>query len=188
MVLPSDQPSPISPTRNGARPTLSGIASATLVETAEESQAPESSGQHNGINGISTLTEVREVAEETQTQTQTQAPEHPNGDTPTPSNANLMTSENDNVRPATSLLTPLSLSSTDVHLLGQLTIHSPGSNSNSSTHDYIKRLTQSFMTPEIGVTYVMEIGLQPRSGSVKEAFKHVWGGGLVEVVLGARTV
>jgi hypothetical protein len=42
------------------------------------------------------------------------------------------------------------------------------------------------MTPEIGVTYVLEVGLQPNAGSVKEAFKHVWGGGMVEVVLGAR--
>jgi hypothetical protein len=42
------------------------------------------------------------------------------------------------------------------------------------------------MTPEVGITYVLEIGLQPNAGSVKEAFKHVWGGGMVEVVLGSR--
>jgi hypothetical protein len=42
------------------------------------------------------------------------------------------------------------------------------------------------MTPEIGITYVLEVGLQPHAGSVKEAFKHVWGGGMVEIVLGAR--
>lgn len=86
-----------------------------------------------------------------------------------------------NVRPSTSALSPLSLSSTDVHLLGQLTVNSP-----ELSREFLRRLTQSFMTPEIGVTYVLEIGLQPRGGSVKEAFKHVWGGGLIEVVLGAR--
>lgn len=42
------------------------------------------------------------------------------------------------------------------------------------------------MTPEIGITYVLEVGIQPNTGSVKEAFKHVWGGGLIEVVLGSR--
>jgi hypothetical protein len=76
---------------------------------------------------------------------------------------------------------PLSLSSTDVHFLGQLTISCP-----PSGPELLRRLVQSYMTPEIGVTYVLEVGLQPNAGSVKEAFKHVWGGGMVEVVLGAR--
>jgi hypothetical protein len=76
---------------------------------------------------------------------------------------------------------PLALSSTDVHFLGQLTIQFP-----SSGPELLRRLVQSFMTPEIGITYVLEVGIQPNSGSVKEAFKHVWGGGLIEVVLGAR--
>jgi len=76
---------------------------------------------------------------------------------------------------------PLALSSTDVHFLGQLTITSP-----SAGPELLRRLVQSFMTPEIGITYVLEVGIQPNTGSVKEAFKHVWGGGMVEVVLGAR--
>jgi len=76
---------------------------------------------------------------------------------------------------------PLALSSTDVHFLGQLTIQFP-----SSGPELLRRLVQSFMTPEIGITYVLEVGIQPNAGSVKEAFKHVWGGGLVEVVLGSR--
>lgn len=78
-------------------------------------------------------------------------------------------------------LAPLSLSSTDVHFLGQLTISYP-----ASGPELLRRLVQSFMTPEIGITYVLEVGLQPNGGSVKEAFKHVWGGGMVEIVLGAR--
>lgn len=78
-------------------------------------------------------------------------------------------------------LAPLSLSSTDVHFLGQLTISYP-----ASGPELLRRLVQSFMTPEIGITYVLEVGLQPKAGSVKEAFKHVWGGGMVEIVLGAR--
>lgn len=80
-----------------------------------------------------------------------------------------------------SSIAPLALSSTDVHFLGQLTIQFP-----SSGPELLRRLVQSFMTPEIGITYVLEVGIQPNSGSVKEAFKHVWGGGLVEVVLGSR--
>lgn len=78
-------------------------------------------------------------------------------------------------------LAPLSLSSTDVHFLGQLTITYP-----ATGPELLRRLVQSFMTPEIGITYVLEVGLQPHAGSVKEAFKHVWGGGMVEIVLGAR--
>jgi len=76
---------------------------------------------------------------------------------------------------------PLALSSTDVHFLGQLTISFP-----ASGPELLRRLVQSFMTPEIGITYVLEVGIQPNTGSVKEAFKHVWGGGLIEVVLGSR--
>jgi hypothetical protein len=45
----------------------------------------------------------------------------------------------------------------------------------------------SFQTPELGVSYVLEIGISPKKGAVKEAFNHVWGGGLIEVVLGPRT-
>lgn len=78
-------------------------------------------------------------------------------------------------------LAPLSLSSTDVHFLGQLTVTYP-----ATGPELLRRLVQSFMTPEIGITYVLEVGLQPKAGSVKEAFKHVWGGGMVEIVLGAR--
>jgi hypothetical protein len=78
-------------------------------------------------------------------------------------------------------IAPLALSSTDVHFLGELTIQFP-----VSGPELLRRLVQSFMTPEIGITYVLEVGIQPNAGSVKEAFNHVWGGGLIEVVLGSR--
>jgi hypothetical protein len=47
-------------------------------------------------------------------------------------------------------------------------------------------MVQSFNTPDIGITYVLEVGIQPKRGAVKEAFEHLWGGGIVEVVLGNR--
>ena len=99
------------------------------------------------------------------------------------SEARLSSSSNGHEEPSATPppVAPLALSSTDVHFLGQLTIQFP-----SSGPELLRRLVQSFMAPEIGITYVLEVGIQPNSGSVKEAFKHVWGGGLIEVVLGAR--
>ncbi|ORX33832.1 hypothetical protein BD324DRAFT_638806 [Kockovaella imperatae] len=88
----------------------------------------------------------------------------------------------DEVVGSESVLTPLPLGATDVHLLGQLTLNLP-----ETGPILLRTLVQSFMTPEIGVTYVLEVGLQPKSGAVKEAFTHVWGGGLIEVVLGPRS-
>ncbi|KAK4689759.1 hypothetical protein P7C73_g334, partial [Tremellales sp. Uapishka_1] len=73
------------------------------------------------------------------------------------------------------------LSDTDVHLHGLMTIDLP-----TNGPETLKRLIQSFQTPEITITYVIEVGIAPRSGAVKEAFAHMWGGGIVEVVLGAR--
>ena len=78
------------------------------------------------------------------------------------------------------LFPPLPLDATDVHLLGQLQINPPNSGA------MFKSLVQSFSTPEVTITYVLEVGLQPNPGPVREAFGHVWGGGLIEVVLGAR--
>jgi hypothetical protein len=97
------------------------------------------------------------------------------------SEARLSSSSNGHEEAVPPPVAPLALSSTDVHFLGQLTIQFP-----SSGPELLRRLVQSFMTPEIGITYVLEVGIQPNTGSVKEAFKHVWGGGLIEVVLGAR--
>jgi len=99
------------------------------------------------------------------------------------SEARLSSSSNGHEDPSATPppVAPLALSSTDVHFLGQLTISFP-----ASGPELLRRLVQSFMTPEIGITYVLEVGIQPNTGSVKEAFKHVWGGGLIEVVLGAR--
>jgi hypothetical protein len=77
--------------------------------------------------------------------------------------------------------TPLALGSTDVHLLGQLTVHS-----HFAGTEVVRKLMPSFQTPELGVSYVLEIGISPKKGAVKEAFNHVWGGGLIEVVLGPR--
>lgn len=79
------------------------------------------------------------------------------------------------------LLAPLTLDATDVHLLGQLTIYPTMAGTTVARH-----LIQSFLSPEIGVTYVVEVGMQPKKGAVKETFSHVWGGGLIEVVLGPR--
>ena len=76
-------------------------------------------------------------------------------------------------------LVPLSMESTDVHLLGELKLNLP-----MRGPDALRRLIGSFMTPEIGISYLLEVGLQPKQGSIKEAFKHVWGGGLIEVVVG----
>lgn len=81
---------------------------------------------------------------------------------------------------AASPFTPLSLDATDVHLLGALQIDL------KAGWEISKRLIQSFQTPEISVSYVLEVGLQPRQGAVREAFEHVWGGGLVEIVHGPR--
>jgi hypothetical protein len=66
--------------------------------------------------------------------------------------------------------------------MGQLTI-----NNRFDGTDVIRRILQSFQTPELGISYVLEIGIQPRKGAVKEAFNHVWGGGLIEVVRGPRS-
>jgi hypothetical protein len=68
-----------------------------------------------------------------------------------------------------------------VHLLGELTIPHKITGT-----DVVRRMVQSFNTPDIGITYVLEVGIQPKRGAVKEAFEHLWGGGIVEVVLGNR--
>ena len=86
--------------------------------------------------------------------------------------------------PTEESVAPLSLDATDVHILGQLTILPPANSGPSMTS--FRTLVQSFSAPEISISYVLEVGLQPRKGAVREAFSHVWGGGLVEVVLGSR--
>ena len=78
-------------------------------------------------------------------------------------------------------MVPLSLDATDVHLLGQLTLNPP-----TQGLPTFRTLLQSFSTPEMAISYVLEVGIQPKKGAVKEAFSHIWGGGLVEVVLGSR--
>lgn len=84
--------------------------------------------------------------------------------------------------PQTPVREPLSLDATDVHLFGQLTIDLP-----NQTPTMYRTLIQSYQTPEVGISYVIEVGLQPKQGAIKEAFSHIWGGGLIEVVLGHRT-
>lgn len=83
--------------------------------------------------------------------------------------------------PEPSIFTPVAPGCTDMHILGQLTI-SP----KISGTEVARRMVQSFNTPDIGITYVLEIGIQPRPGAVREAFDHVWGGGIVEVVLAPK--
>ncbi|KAL7424208.1 hypothetical protein Q5752_001794 [Cryptotrichosporon argae] len=69
-----------------------------------------------------------------------------------------------------------SLSATDVHLVGQLTLTAP-------TIGQLKRqVVQSFHCRELVVGYVLEVAIRPKAGAVREAFGHVWGGGMVEVV------
>lgn len=76
---------------------------------------------------------------------------------------------------------PLALGSTDVHLLGQLTIEAL-----CSGNQIVPKMIPSFQMPELSVSYSLEIGIRPRNGTVKEAFKHLWGGGLIEVVVESR--
>lgn len=83
--------------------------------------------------------------------------------------------------PTITLFAPITRGSTDVHLLGELTIPHKITGT-----DVVRRMVQSFNTPDIGITYVLEVGIQPKRGAVKEAFEHLWGGGIVEVVLGNR--
>ncbi|WWC60810.1 uncharacterized protein I303_103386 [Kwoniella dejecticola CBS 10117] len=83
-------------------------------------------------------------------------------------------------------IVPVDMTSTDVHLKGNITIK-PFNSSSHSGNDLIRRLLiQSFVVPEMTLTYVLEVGIEPKKGSVKENFTHVWGGGVVEVVLGRR--
>ncbi|OXG21708.1 hypothetical protein C366_01391 [Cryptococcus neoformans Tu401-1] len=100
-----------------------------------------------------------------------------------------------------------SLSATDIQLHGLLTLRSNYSSQSTSCEnehhlnpfgqdsrqpqgvsaDLKSKLIQSFNTPEIAVTYIIQIGVQPKGsegsgGKLKDG--HVWGGGLVEVVWG----
>ena len=125
-------------------------------------------------------------------QPEAETPTLPNGNatTSTPSVPPISETEEPPFSPVPAIpaqvdsIASLALDATDAHLLGQLTIIPPNSNGSSMTS--FRTLVQSFSTPEIAISYVLEVGLQPKKGAVKEAFSHVWGGGLVEVVLGAR--
>ncbi|WVQ78493.1 hypothetical protein IAT38_000579 [Cryptococcus sp. DSM 104549] len=86
---------------------------------------------------------------------------------------------NDPPSSSASSLNVVPLSTTDVHLHGILQL----ANTYASSPEMKRKMTQSFTTPEIGLSYVLEVGIQPQTGAVKEAFGHVWGGGLVEVVI-----
>ncbi|WWD16181.1 hypothetical protein CI109_100606 [Kwoniella shandongensis] len=111
-----------------------------------------------------------------------------------PNQQSLDRSSADSTRPtgisssveSSSSATALELTQTDVHLLGSLQIKIPFMSSSNLHPGVLRGLMQSFNTPEIGVTYVLEVGIEPKKGSVKESYGHVWGGGIIEVVLGAR--
>jgi hypothetical protein len=79
------------------------------------------------------------------------------------------------------IFTPVPVGCTDIHLLGHLTI-----TPKITGTDVARRMVQSFNTPDIGITYVLEVGIQPKVGAIRENFDHVWGGGIVEVVLAPR--
>lgn len=191
---------PATPGGSGRRPSSSGAGEGRRQSflrrlSLDRSESRDTALQRQNSNAPTTTPAVPPVAEETESTpaetTNAASPMLPNvaisqsptdiAGTPLPSIA-----DEDATSPTTpngegSPLAPLSLSSTDVHFLGQLTIAYP-----VVGPELLRRLVQSFMTPEIGITYVLEVGLQPNAGSVKEAFKHVWGGGMVEIVLGAR--
>lgn len=192
VASPSTGSSPVSTARRGS---TSGSGTETRrqsflrrlsLDRSDSRDAPPApaSLQRQPSNLAATATAVPTVAEEPESTTT-----DTNGSSEESSAPTTTTSHDDplapqgEVNPASpeSPLAPLSLSSTDVHFLGQLTISYP-----TAGPELLRRLVQSFMTPEIGITYVLEVGLQPNAGAVKEAFKHVWGGGMVEVVLGAR--
>ena len=81
------------------------------------------------------------------------------------------------------IFTPVPVGCTDIHLLGHLTI-----TPKITGTDVARRMVQSFNTPDIGITYVLEVGIQPKVGAIRENFDHVWGGGIVEVVLAPKEV
>jgi hypothetical protein len=60
---------------------------------------------------------------------------------------------------------PLALGLTDVHLLGQLTIES-----RYGRNEIVRKMVQSFQTPELSVSYRIAIGIHPRNGTLKEDF------------------
>ena len=80
------------------------------------------------------------------------------------------------------IFTPVPVGCTDIHLLGHLTI-----TPKITGTDVARRMVQSFNTPDIGITYVLEVGIQPKVGAIRENFDHVWGGGIVEIVLAPKT-
>ncbi|WRT67422.1 uncharacterized protein IL334_004393 [Kwoniella shivajii] len=84
--------------------------------------------------------------------------------------------------PTSASVLPINMDSTDVHLQGSMSIKT----CSNSHADVLRRLIQSFIVPEMTLTYVLEIGIEPKKGAVKENFQHIWGGGVVEVVLGRR--
>ncbi|WWD01089.1 hypothetical protein V866_008027 [Kwoniella sp. B9012] len=97
-------------------------------------------------------------------------------------------SENANVNDE---MVPVDMTSTEVHLKGLISLKPFSISSSSSPADdrrgtelLRKLMVQSFIVPEMTLTYVLEIGIEPRRGSVKENFGHVWGGGVIEVVWG----
>jgi hypothetical protein len=180
--------SPTSPTTPTARrPSTTGserrqsFFRRMSLDRTDSRESPLQRQQSNAVTPVPPVAEEPEstpqveetvnTAESSESQSAPSSNSHEDNTNPTPDAA------------AVPSIAPLALSSTDVHFLGQLTISFP-----LAGPELLRRLVQSFMTPEIGITYVLEVGIQPNSGSVKEAFKHVWGGGMVEVVLGSRPV
>ncbi|WVW82768.1 hypothetical protein I302_104779 [Kwoniella bestiolae CBS 10118] len=104
------------------------------------------------------------------------------------------THEHDEGRPMNLGIAPVDMTSTEVHLKGLISLKpfpistsssAAGAGEDSRGIDILRKLmVPSFIVPEITLTYVLEIGIEPRKGSVKENFGHVWGGGIVEVVWG----
>ncbi|RXK42017.1 hypothetical protein M231_00738 [Tremella mesenterica] len=73
---------------------------------------------------------------------------------------------------------------TDIHLLGQIKIINsfPTPYSLYNLNTIPNPLLPSFVTPEIGVSYVVEIGIEPKDHP--KVLNHVWGGGVMEVIRG----
>ncbi|WVQ71882.1 hypothetical protein IAR50_001424 [Cryptococcus sp. DSM 104548] len=70
---------------------------------------------------------------------------------------------------------------TDITVHGRLEVKLPAGIACSES---MRKMIQSFNTPDFTVLYMMTVGIQPRKGAVKENFGFMYGRAMVEVVWG----
>ncbi|ODO10936.1 hypothetical protein I350_01535 [Cryptococcus amylolentus CBS 6273] len=70
---------------------------------------------------------------------------------------------------------------TDITVHGRLDVQLP---TTIATSDSMRKMVQSFNTPDFTVLYMMTVGIQPKKGAVKEYFGFMYGRAMVEVVWG----